>query len=99
MSFSCRPAFFSTFAVAGIGPVSMMVGSEPTIAWATIRARGLSPSSLAFCAVMIRTAAAPSEIWLEFPAVTTPSSWNDGFSWAIFSRDGGMRTPSSVSKR
>ena len=96
MSLSCKPAFLRTFAVAGIGPVSMMVGSEPTIAWATIRARGLRPSCRAFSAVITSTAAAPSEIWLELPAVTTPSSWNDGLSCAIFSRDGGMRTPSSV---
>ena len=99
MSFNCRPAFFKTFAVAGIGPVSMMVGSEPTIAWATMRARGLSPSAFALSAVMMRTAAAPSLIWLELPAVTTPSSWKEGLSCAIFSRDGGMRTPSSVSTR
>ena len=97
MSLSCRPAFFKTFCVAGIGPVSMMVGSEPTMACATIRARGRSPRDFAFSAVITSTAAAPSLIWLELPAVTTPSSWNDGFSCAIFSRDGGMRTPSSVS--
>ena len=85
--------------MAGIGPVSMMVGSEPTIACATMRARGFSPSAFAFSAVMTSTAAAPSLIWLELPAVTTPSSWKDGFSCAIFSRDGGIRTPSSVSTR
>src|SRR6266851_3873093 len=38
MSLSCNPAFFRTFCVAGMGPVSMMVGSEPTIACATMRA-------------------------------------------------------------
>ena len=80
----------------GEGPVSMMVGSEPTIAWATMRARGLRPSCFAFSAVITSTAAAPSEIWLELPAVTTPSSWNDGFNCDIFSREGGMRTPSSI---
>ena len=91
------PAFFSTRCVAGIGPVSMMAGSTPASEVATIRARGGSPRALARGSDMIRSAAAPSEIWEEFAAVTTPSDLNDGASAAIFSRFTGTRTPSSVS--
>jgi len=38
-------------------------------AWARMRARGLMPSDLAFSRDIRSTAAAPSEIWLELPAV------------------------------
>ncbi len=37
------PALASALRVAGAGPVSMMVGSEPETAAETIRARGVSP--------------------------------------------------------
>ena len=94
---SLSPAFLSTRWVAGIGPVSMMVGSTPARAVATMRARGLSPRALARASDMISSAAAPSEICEELAAVTTPSGLNDGASAAIFSRFTGTRTPSSVS--
>src|SRR6185437_7262794 len=67
--------------VAGIGPSSILTGSQPTVVWSTIRARGVSPSSLAFSAVMRSTAAAPSEIWEALPAVMTPSGLNTVLSW------------------
>jgi hypothetical protein len=38
------------------------------------RARGVRPSWFARSSLMISTAAAPSEIWLELPAVTLPSA-------------------------
>ena len=76
--------------VAGIGPVSISTGSTPTVAWSTTRARARSPSSSAFARDMSRTAAAPSEICDELPAVITPSSLNAGFSSA---------SPSSVVSR
>ena len=66
-------AFASTLLVAGIGPVNMMTGSTPAIANECKRAIGVSPSSRARAEVVTRTAAAPSEICDELPAVTTPS--------------------------
>ena len=74
------------FRVAGIGPVSMITGSTPTVVWSTIRARGVSPSASAFSRVMSRTAAAPSETCEELPAVTLPSSLNTVFSCDSASR-------------
>ena len=56
----------------------MMVGSTPASAVATTRARGLRPSALALASDMSSSAAAPSEIWLEFAAVITPSFKTDG---------------------
>ena len=50
-----------------------------------MRARGVSPSSSALASVIISTAAAPSEICDELPAVCTPSSRATGFSVASFS--------------
>ena len=52
-----------------------------------MRARGVRPSSLALSSVVISTAAAPSEICDELPAVCTPSSRATGFSVASFSSD------------
>ncbi len=75
----------SSLRVAGIGPVSMMTGSTPTVVWSTIRARARRPSASAFSRVMSSTAAAPSEICDELPAVTLPSSLKAGFSAASFS--------------
>ena len=69
-----------SFFVAGIGPVSMITGSTPTVVWSTIRARGFSPSDSAFFRSMSSTAAAPSEICDELPAVILPSSLKAGFS-------------------
>ena len=92
------PAFRSTRWVAGIGPVSMIVGSTPANAVATTRARGVSPRFFTRVSDMNIRAAAPSEIWDELPAVTTPSGLKDGGSAPILSRLTGTRTPSSVSK-
>ena len=73
------------FRVAGIGPVSMITGSTPTVVWSTIRARAFSPSSSAVSREASSTAAAPSEICDELPAVITPSSLKAGFSSARLS--------------
>ena len=51
---------------------------------------------MAFSAVMISSAAAPSEICDELPAWMTPSSLNAGFSPASFSTVLPRRTPSSA---
>ena len=66
-----RPALASAFCVAGMGPVSMMVGSAPDSAVATMRARGLSPCALAAASLPISTAAAPSTMPEELPAWCT----------------------------
>ena len=87
------PLRSSSFRVAGIGPVSMITGSTPTVVWSTIFARGVTPSSSAFSRVMSSTAAAPSETWEELPAVILPSSLKAGFSSASFSSEVSGRGP------
>ena len=95
---SVSPARSRTLAVAGIGPVSMVMGSTPARAKLWNRARGRSPSAFAFSSLMIRTAAAPSVICDELPAVTLPSSLNAGLSLARDSRLLSGRMPSSRTK-
>ena len=82
---SWRPAFLRTAAVPGIGPSSISTGSVPTTACARMRARGLIPRLFAFSSDMSSTAAAPSEIWLELPAVMECSGLNAGCSAAVAS--------------
>src|SRR5579883_2828460 len=65
---------------------------------ATILARFLNPSSPALRPLASSTAPAPSEIWLEFAAVTTPSGRKTGLSDFIRDRSGFGRTPSSFSR-
>jgi hypothetical protein len=98
MSDSAIFARSSTFSVAGMGPVSIVTGSTPARAKAWNRARGRSPSSLAFSSLMISRAAAPSLICEELPAVTFPSGLKAGFRVASFSTLESGRTPSSRSK-
>ena len=62
-------AFFSALREAAAGPVSMIVGSLPIEAKPRMHARGLSPSFFAARGLPRSTAAAPSTIPLEFPAV------------------------------
>ena len=61
---------------AGAGPVSMIVGSAPDSAVATIRARGLSPLAVPAASVPISVSAAPSTMPELLPAWCT---------WLIFS--------------
>ena len=82
MSSIDRPDFSSAFAVAGIGPVSMVTGSTPARAKVWKRARGVRPSSSAFSSLMISTAEAPSVICELLPAVTLPSGLKAGFRLA-----------------
>ena len=84
------------FAVAGIGPSSIFTGSQPTVVWSTIRARGRRPSWSAFSRDMSSTAAAPSEICDELPAVMRPSSLNTGLSEASASSEVSGRMPWSA---
>jgi len=82
--------------VAGIGPVSMVTGSVPATAKEWKRARGRSPSSLAFSGVMTSAAEAPSLICELLPAVILPSSLKAGRSPASFSGVVPGRMPSST---
>ena len=93
------PAFLSASCAAGITPVSCRIGSEPTATRARNRAFGLSPSALAASALAIRTADAPSDIWLELAAVMTPlpSGRNAGLSERILASSTTARMPSSRS--
>ena len=63
----------------------MISGRIAATVEAMIRARGFSPSSLAFSSDMISSAAAPSLSGQALPAVTVPPSLNTGFSAASFS--------------
>ncbi len=82
MSLIVIPLRSRIFVVAGIGPSSIFTGSQPTVVWSMIRARGVSPSASAFSRAISSTAAAPSEICDALPAVTTPSGLNAGFNAA-----------------
>ena len=68
------PGCASTFAVAGIGPVSIsdrVVADDGRARW--MRARGRSPSAAARSSLISSSALAPSVIWEELPAVTFQS--------------------------
>ncbi|MCY1366483.1 hypothetical protein D9M69_533800 [compost metagenome] len=73
MSATLRPALARALRVAGAGPVSMMVGSVLVTAVATMRARGLRPSSLPLAAEPMSMAAAPSTMPELLPGVCTCS--------------------------
>ena len=64
-------ASFSALRLAAAGPVSMMVGSLPIEANERIRARGCRPSLRPALRLPTSTAAAPSTMPLELPAVCT----------------------------
>ncbi len=98
MSSSLSFDFASTSSVAGIGAVSMICGSLAATAKVWKRARGVSPSEDARSSLMISTAAAPSEICEDVPAVTVPVSENAPRNPASFSSEVSRRTPSSASK-
>ena len=70
------PALARALRVAGAGPVSMMVGSEPETAAETIRARGVRPYRSPVSLLPMATRAAPSTMPEELPA------W---WTWSIFS--------------
>ena len=74
MSSRVSPARSSTFAVAGMTPVSMYSGSLPTTENERNRARGSSPSCSAASALMMRAADAPSVSGDELPGVMRQSS-------------------------
>src|SRR5262249_50949641 len=98
MSDIAKPVRSNSRRVASIGPVSISTGSTPTRHSSTKRARGRRLSSLAFAAVISSTAAAPSVICDDDPAVCTRSARATGLSAASASRDVSRR-PSSRSTR
>ena len=72
MSSSVEPGPFEHLVGRRDRAVSISRGSAPASAKSTKRARGVSPSSSARSSLMISTAAAPSVICDELPAVTRP---------------------------
>jgi hypothetical protein len=68
------------------------------VAKATNLASGFAPSERASSAEVMATAAAPSLVCDELPAVTVPCAWNAGFSDASAVNEVSRRGPSSVSK-
>jgi hypothetical protein len=72
MSSSVSPAIFSALRIAGTGPMPKRSGSTPAVAYATTRAIGHELELAGAAPSITSTAAAPSLIWLELPAVTVP---------------------------
>ena len=82
MSASVSPARCSTFSVAGMTPVSMYSGSDPTTVVVWMRASGRRPSRLATSLVVISTAALPSDSGDELPGVISQLIWGNRASYA-----------------
>ena len=62
----------TAFSTADIGPVPINSGSTPVHAEDTILPSGVNPLFRAFSSVIMTTAAAPSLMEEELPAVTLP---------------------------
>src|SRR4030095_8981367 len=75
-----HPAFSRHHFDAGTGPMPMIDGSTPVVAYALILASGVMPSCAARSAVITSTAAAPSLMPEALAAVTDPSLANAGRS-------------------
>ncbi len=79
------PVLRSAYSVAGIGALSMKMGSAPrTLRW-WMRARGVRSCAFTAASEATRTALAPSEIWLASAAVRVPPARRVG-NFAIASR-------------
>src|SRR6266550_4318210 len=98
MSSQVRPARASALSQACGFPCSIRCGSTPASPNETKRARGSSPRRPAALSPATSTAAAPSQICDEFPAVTFPSGRNAGFSAASASAEVSRRGVSSTPK-
>ena len=83
-----KPAFFSAFSVAGIGPIPMRVQSTPATALLAIVALMANSFFSANDWLVTSNAAAPSEKGLLVAAVTEPPSTKAGFKLLIFSTSG-----------
>ncbi|MCY1451519.1 hypothetical protein D9M71_683890 [compost metagenome] len=98
MSPILSPALAKTLRVASMGPVSISVGSEPTVVKATTRALARNPRFFAVSPLINSNAAAPSEICDELPAVMRPVSGRKlVFSVESLSREVSRRMVSSRS--
>ncbi len=75
----------------------MIAGSTPAVAKLTSRPSGSSPRAAARSPVITSSAAAPSLIWLELPAVTVPPVAKTGRRAAILAASESWRIPSSAS--
>ena len=64
--------------MAGTGPIPIKSGGTPATANPTMRAIGSAPNRAAMASDMTTVAAAPSDIWEAFPAVTLPPFRNTG---------------------
>ena len=65
----------------------MISGGTPAVANERKTPRGCRFNRVAFSADITTTAAAPSLVWDELPAVTTPSLAKTGFNFASASGD------------
>ena len=74
------PVFLINFCTAGTGPVPINEGSTPATDRLTHFIIGFKPNSCALDSDIITTAAAPSFIPEELPAVTVPFSLKTGLS-------------------
>ena len=97
-SLTLQPAFCKHFFVAGIGPVPMIFGSTPALAYALMVAKIGNPKASAFSLLASITAAAPSLSDEALPAVTVPSFLKAGRIPPSFSAVMPARGPSSVAK-
>src|ERR1035437_117048 len=89
-SCSLRLSFSSSFRSAGTGPIPIVRGSTPAEVTAAIRASGFRLFCFTKCSLATTTAAAPSVIPEEFPAVIVPGVSldfeNTGGSFPSFSK-------------
>lgn len=83
-----QPALARALVTAGTGPVPMMEGSTPAMAEHTTEHRGSRPRRTASALDMTSTAAAPSFIPEELPAVTVPL-----LSWELLLEKDGLEPP------
>ena len=81
------PARRTAFGTASTGPMPMISGGTPAVANERKTPRGCRFNRVAFSADITTTAAAPSLVWDELPAVTTPSLAKTGFNFASASGD------------
>jgi hypothetical protein len=84
-SLAFQPVFLNSFCIAPIGAVVNRFGSCAWVAWPTMRAIGVRPSSLAVDSRIMTSAAAPSLIDDDEAAVTVPSFLKAGRSDGILS--------------
>src|SRR3954447_22493734 len=96
MSSRLSPALSSARLTAGTGPMPMIDGSTPAVAYASTRARTGAPSSWALSSLSRVTAAPASFMPLALPAVTVPSGLKTGLSLPITSALASGRMCSSL---